>query len=130
MTDYVSPVAPEERHTEYWSWAGGAMYVLLSVVPLTTMAAATNAEAYADLAPVLRWALEQGLATFAGLQLFAAVVLLGLFYGLIETIERADPPYDRAFALSFEVWVGLLISGGLFLFANNLVFFFSGAGLV
>jgi hypothetical protein len=130
MNAHVSPVDRENRRSEYWSWAGAAMYVLLSAVPLTTMAAATNAGTYADLAPVFRWALDRGLVTFLGLQLGAAVVLLALFYGLIEAVERVEEPYDRTVALAFEVWVGLLIAAGLLLFANNLVYFFAGAGLL
>jgi hypothetical protein len=130
MDAYVSPVDQEDRRSEYWSWAGAAMYVLLSAVPLTTMAAASNTGTYADLAPVVQWALDRGLVTFVGAQLVAAALLLALFYGLIESVERVEEPYDRAVALAFEVWVGLLIAAGLLLFANNLVYFFAGAGLL
>jgi hypothetical protein len=33
-------------------------------------------------------------------------------------------------ALAFEVWVGLLVSAGLFLFVNNVSFLVTGAPLV
>jgi hypothetical protein len=130
MNASVTPVDRNRREVEYWSWAGGALFVLLSIVPMTAMAAASQSGLYAGLAPAMEWALGQGVVVFALLQVLTAVVALLLFHGLITTIERANPPYDQLFALTFEIWVGLLISVGLFLFANNVTFLMYGATLL
>jgi hypothetical protein len=126
----VTPVDRNRREEEYWSWAGGALFVLLSIVPMTAMAAASEASPYGGLAPVMEWVLGYGLEVFVAGHLATAVVALLLFHWLITTIERAEPPYDTLFALSFEVWVGLLISSGLFLFANNITYLVYGSTLL
>jgi hypothetical protein len=126
----VTPVDRSRREEEYWSWAGGALFVLLSIVPMTAMAATSQSGLYGGIAPLMDWALGQGLFVFVGLQLGAAALALLLFHGLISTIERSNPPYDQLFALTFEVWVGLLISVGLFLFANNVTYLLYGATLL
>jgi hypothetical protein len=130
MNVSVTPVQRNRREEEYWSWAGGALFVLLSIVPMTAMAAASEASPYGGLAPVMEWVLGHGLEIFVVGHLATAVVALLLFHGLITTIESAEPPYDQLFALTFEVWVGLLISTGLFLFANNISFLLYGSTLV
>jgi hypothetical protein len=130
MSVSVAPVDRSKREEEYWSWAGGALFVLLSIVPMTAMAAASDASTYGGLGPAMEWALGYGLEMFLGLHLLTAVLALLLFHGLILTIERAEPPYDQLFALTFEVWVGLLLSVGLFLFANNMTFLLYGTSLL
>jgi hypothetical protein len=130
MNVSVTPVDRNRREEEYWSWAGGALFVLLSIVPMTAMAAASDSSPYGGLAPAMEWALSQGVLAFVGIQLLTAVLALLLFHGLITTIEQAEPPYDQLFALTFEVWVGVLISTGLFLFANNITFLIYGASLL
>jgi hypothetical protein len=130
MVTNVSPVDRNRREVEYWAWAGGALVLLLSVVPLTAIAAATGSGHYAGFGPLMRWVFDQGLAAFVGVHLATAAVAILLFHVLIQTIERAAPPYDRVVALAFEVWVGLLVSAGLFLFVNNVSFLVTGAPLV
>jgi hypothetical protein len=47
-----------------------------------------------------------------------------LFYGLIKLTVEAPKPYREVVAISFEIWLGLLIASGLMIFANNLLVIF------
>lgn len=117
----VSPVDRTRRRREYWGWAAVALYVLLTVDLLTTMAAAEAAGVAAEANPYMRWALAQGLPTLVALNLVALVVLAVLFSAVISLTTRAGDPYSDVVALAYEVWVGLLIAVGLFVAANNLL---------
>lgn len=114
------PVARRDRLEEYWSWVAVALFLLLTVDLLTTIFAAGVIGAHAEVNPIVRWAWGKGLPYLIGVNLLALVLLVVLFYGLIRLTREAQPPYDYVIAVSFEVWVGLLIAGGLLIFANNL----------
>ncbi|MEE6209966.1 hypothetical protein U3A55_07355 [Salarchaeum sp. III] len=117
----VSPVPEARRRREYWAWAAVALYVLLTVDLLTTMAAAEVAGVGAEANPYMRWALAQGVWTLVALNLAALVVLAGLFWAVIALTTRTGDPYRDVVALAYEVWVGLLIAAGLLVAANNLL---------
>lgn len=115
------PIPRRERREEYWSWAAVALFLLLSVDLLTTIYAASVIGADAEVNPVIQWALGNGIQTLVGIHLVALLLLGLLFYGLIRLTWEAPEPYDTVVALSFEVWIGLLIAAGLAVFANNLL---------
>jgi len=117
----VSPVPPGRRRREYWVWASVALYVLLTVDMLTTMAAADAAGVHAEANPYMRWALEHGTSALVAVNLAALVVLAVLFEGVISLTTRTNDPYRDIVALTYEVWIGLLVSLGLFVAANNLL---------
>lgn len=115
------PVPQAKRFEEYWSWVTVALFLLLTVDLLTTLFASGVSGANAEANPIVRWALLQGTPYLVAVNLIALVLLAVLFYGLIRLIGEAPEPYNDMVALSFEVWVGLLVASGLLIFANNLL---------
>ncbi|MFB6113672.1 MAG: hypothetical protein ABEJ58_06170 [Halodesulfurarchaeum sp.] len=115
------PVPQSDRSSEYWSWAGSALFLLLTVDLLTTLIAANTVGIQAEANPIVRWALERGVAWLVLVNLSALLLLGVLFFGLIRLTLTAPKPYDDVVAGAFELWIGLLIASGLLIFANNLL---------
>lgn len=115
---------------EYWSWVGGALYLLLTLDLLTTIYAAHLYGPQAELNPVMRWALGQELYVLVGLYLVVLILLVGLFAGFFRLLQRASGTEGWMLAKSFELWIGLLIAVGLFVFANNLSVIVLGGSLI
>jgi hypothetical protein len=120
----------ESRTEEYWDWFAIALFILITVDMITTMFAAWQVGLAAEANPLMRWAQSQGLLTVMAFNLVATVVAVVGFYLLIGQLKATEPPLDRYLSLGLEAWLGLLISGGLFVFANNLSVIFHGRTLV
>lgn len=125
----IRAVPPRDRRREYWSWAAGALYILLTLDLLTTLYAASIYGTAAEANPWMRWALEQGVATLVLVNLAALVVLVVLFYAMIELTVRAPERYEQTIALTFEIWLALVLAVGLVVFANNLAVVVHGENL-
>lgn len=120
----------EDRLDEYWEWFAMALFVLITVDMITTVYAAWYVGPASEANPLMRWALGQGLVTVTLVNVLATVIAVGGFYVLMQLLRATEPPYDRYAALGVEVWLGLLIAGGLFVFANNLSVIFHGRMLL
>ncbi|MFB6086034.1 MAG: hypothetical protein ABEJ84_04415 [Halodesulfurarchaeum sp.] len=114
---------------EYWDWFAVALFVLITVDMLTTVYAAWYVGPAAEANPLMRWALGQGLMAVTIVNLAATVVAVGGFSLLMKLLEATEPPYDRYVALSIQAWLGLMISAGLVVFANNLTVIVYGRSL-
>ncbi|MDZ7849607.1 MAG: hypothetical protein U5K70_01925 [Halodesulfurarchaeum sp.] len=114
---------------EYWDWFAVALFVLITVDMITTVYAAWYVGPAAEANPLMRWALGQGMVTVTLVNLAATVVAVGGFALLMRLLRATDPPWDRFVALGVEAWLGLLIAGGLFVFANNLTVIVYGRSL-
>lgn len=122
-------VPPGRRRREYWSWAAGALYILLTLDLLTTLYAAGIYGVTAEANPFVQWALQQGVGTLVVINLAALLVLAVLFYGMIELTVRAPEQHEQVIALAFEVWIALVLAAGLLVFANNLTVIVFGENL-
>lgn len=116
-----APVPHSDRLEEYWSWVAVALFLLLTIDLLTTILAAGVVGTRAEANVLVRWGLEHGPVYLIGINLAALVLLAVLFYGLIRLSREAPEPFDDMIALSFEIWIGLLVAVGLLVFANNLL---------
>lgn len=125
----ISAVPARDRRREYWSWAAGALYILLTLDLITTLYAASIYGPSAEANPWMRWALQEGVETLVLVNLAALVVLAILFYGMIELTVRAPERYQQSIALTFEVWLALVLAVGLVVFANNLSVIILGENL-
>lgn len=115
---------------EYWSWTGGALYLLLSLDLLTTLYAAAIHGPMAEANPYVRAALAHGPGPLVVLNLAALLVAVTLVAAYMRLLERSRGPEAWVMARSFELWVGGLIALGLFVFANNLAVIVLGGSLV
>lgn len=117
------------RSGEYWDWVAVALFLLLTVDMLTTVFAAVAVGVHAESNPLVRWALREGVAALAALNLVALVVTVALFYGLRSVVARTTPPRGWFVAAVAECWLAALVAAGLALFANNLVVIVFGVSL-
>jgi hypothetical protein len=64
-----APIA-ESRIEEYWDWIAVALFLLLTVDLLTTLAAARLVGADAESNPLMRWLLGRGVVIVIGAHLW------------------------------------------------------------
>lgn len=115
---------------EYWAWIGGALFLLITLDLLLSLYAAAAVGIEHESNPVMAWLLVQPLSTIVAVHVGAAVLVAALFYGLGELITEAPEPRRRQLMRATELFVGLLLAAGLFVFANNLSVIVYGASLV
>lgn len=125
-----STVPSEHRITEYWSWLAVALFMLVSVDLLTSLFAAADVGLGAEGNPWMGWLLSQSVTVIVAVHLTVLVLCVTLFYGLVETIRRAPPRRAWVVALSLEVWLGLLLTVGFLVFANNVSVIVLGRSLL
>ena len=120
----------ESRIDEYWDWIAVALFLLLAVDLLTTLAAARLVGTGAESNPLMRWLLGRGVIVVVGTHLAAVVLVTGCFRLLVGRLRRTPSPANRYFALAIEAWLGFLVAVGLAVFANNLAVIVLGRSLL
>lgn len=116
----MSRATVERRVEEYWDWLAAALFLLVAVDLLTTLAAAATVGVAAEANPVVAWALHRGVLALVAVNLLAVVAACLLFAGVTDLLRRTPPRHREQFALAVEVWLGGLVAAGLLVFANNL----------
>lgn len=128
MTEIGSRV-PESKIEEYWDWLASALFLLLSVDLLTTLYAAHVVGIEAEWNPLTRWLLGEGNVVLVGANLLAAVLVVSMFWGLIEQLRVSPSRLQGPFAFAIELWLGTLLTLGLAVFANNVMVIVAGVSL-
>lgn len=126
----MAPLSTPDRIEEYWDWLAVALFLLVTVDMLTTVFAAAKLGTAGEANPLMRWALNRGLATLVLINLAVVGLVVGFFWGLVEMLERTPPRYRHGFGIVVELWLGLLLLVGLFVLANNLSVIILGKSLV
>lgn len=114
------PTTSDTRIQEYWEWFAVSLFLLITVDLLTTFGATVAHGIEAESNPLMRWLLLQGPVVITVANLVVLVVAVYCFSSVITAVERSPEPYDRYLRRVVEVWLGLLLAMGLFVFANNL----------
>ena len=104
---------------EYWDWFAVALFILITVDMIKTIYAAWYVGHAAEANPLMRWALGQGMLTVALVNLAATVIAVGGFYVLMQLVETTTTPYNWYLAFGVEVWLGVIIAAGLFVFSKT-----------
>ncbi|WP_251342898.1 hypothetical protein [Haloplanus halophilus] len=125
----MTPDVTESRIEEYWDWIAVALFLLLTVDLLTTLAAARLVGRGAESNPLMRWLVGRSTLVVIGAHLAVVVVVTGFFRLLLDRLRLTPPPADHYFALLIEGWLGVLVAVGLAVFANNLAVIVLGRGL-
>lgn len=118
------------RHEEYWDWLSVALFLLVTVDLLTTFGAAARFGVGAEANPLVAALLAGPLWVLVAVNLVAVVVAATGFAGLLDLLRRTPPRLRSGFALTVELWLGLLVAGGLLVFANNLTVVVHGVSLL
>jgi hypothetical protein len=126
----LPPSVTDARIEEYWDWIAVALFLLLAVDLLTTLAAARMVGSAAESNPLMRWLLGRDVLIVIGAHLIVVVMVTGFFGLLIDRLRRTEPPTDRYLAFLIEAWLGLLVAIGLAVFANNLAVIVLGRSLL
>jgi hypothetical protein len=108
------------RLEEYWDWVAVALFLLVTLDLLTSLYAAHAVGLEHESNPLMAWLLGQSLPVIVAIHLGAVVLAAVFFHGLIELLRQTSPTYRRPMMRGLEVYLGLLVAAGLFLFANNL----------
>jgi len=112
--------AVENRLDEYWGWVAVALFLLVTLDLLTSLYAAHVVGLEHESNPLMAWLLGQSLAAIVAVHIAAVVLAALFFYAIIELIRRTAPTLQWMMMRSLEVYLGLLISAGLFVVANNI----------
>jgi hypothetical protein len=120
----------DERIEEYWSWFAVALYLLVTVDLLTTFGAAVRYGVAAEANPLMRYLLPKGALVVGVVHLAVVVVAVLAFSGVTTAVERTADRHRGLLMRVVEVWLGLLVAVGLFVFANNLSVVVLGDSLV
>jgi len=124
------PTVGAPRVREYWDWLAVALFLLLAVDLLTTMAAARAVGVGAESNPLMTWVLGEGIPVIVAVHLTVLVVSVLLFAAVAGRVETTPSPFDRYVGLLVECWLGGLVAAGLAIFANNLSVIVLGASLL
>jgi hypothetical protein len=119
-----------DRGEEYWDWLTVALFLLVTVDLLTTLGAAARFGVGAEANPLVAALLSGPLWALVAANLVAVVVAAGGFAALLRLLQETPPRLQERFALTVELWLGLLVAGGLLVFANNLAVVVHGASLL
>jgi len=114
----------DARIREYWDWIAIGLFLFTTVDMVTTVFAARVVGVGAEANPLIEWTLTHGAGAFAAVNLFALLLIVGLFWGVVTMLERTPTPYDRYFAAAIELWIGAVLAIGFLVFANNLAVIF------
>jgi hypothetical protein len=114
----------------YWLWFGVALFLLIPVDMLTTAGAIARHGVAGELNPVMQTAFQRGTPALLGLNL-AAVLLSSCGFGLVLVMFRRAPYWMHPYLDRWlQVWLGLLVSVGLFVAVNNLLALVAGKTLL
>jgi len=111
--------SPALRH-RYWTWLAVALFLLLAVDLLTTLAAAMVVGAAGERNPVVALALQQGVAVLVLVNVVAGIAAAILYAGLDTLMERAPTRQAWLLARVTELWLVGLIVAGIIVATTNL----------
>lgn len=120
----------EDRTEEYWEWVAVALFLLITVDLLTSLFAAGVVGIEHEGNPLMAWALAQPLAVIIAVHVGAVVLAASGFWLLFDVIKQSAGRSRRFLHLATELYLGLLVAVGLFVFANNLAVIMLGRSLL
>ena len=95
-----------------------------------TMGATIVHGVQAETNPFMRWVLTQGLLVIIAVHVAILILAVSGFSMLLRYGEQLPGATQRRFRLSTELWLGLLIAVGLFVYANNLAVIVLGGSII
>lgn len=120
----------ENRLEECWSWVGVALFLLITLDLLTSLYAAEIVGLEHESNVLMRWILGQLTGVVVLIHLTATVLIVGFFHGIFEIARQVSPRYRSVAVRGLELYIGLLVAAGLFVFANNISVIILGGSLL
>lgn len=107
------------RRRRWWGAFAVALFLLVPVDLLTTLASVAVYGAGVEANPLMRALIEHGLIAVTVVNLLVVVAAVVAFALAVDGIESAAPDRQRRLARGLDVWLGVLVVGGVALVANN-----------
>lgn len=120
----------EDRYEEWWGWFAIVLFVLLTLDMLTTMGIIVERGVDVESNPIMRYLYGEGALVVMIANLVALVIATASFKRVIDLARRLTPPWDRYFKVTVELWLGLMLTLGLIVFANNVSVIVFGESLL
>ena len=114
---------------EYWDWVAVGLFLMVTVDLLTSLYAAEVVGIEHESNPVMRYLLSRSVGVVALAHIAAVVLVSYFFYALFEVLKyrSGDGRWSR---IVLELYIGLFVASGLFVFANNLTVVVLGDSLL
>jgi hypothetical protein len=114
---------------EYWDWVAVGLFLMVTVDLLTSLYAAEVVGIEHESNPVMRYILSRSVGVVALAHIAAVVLVSYFFYALFEVLKyrSGDGRWSR---IALELYIGLFVASGLFVFANNLTVVVLGDSLL
>lgn len=104
-----------------WQWFALALLLLVPLDLLTTLFAVAQHGIGVETNPVVRMLLEQGLVAVVAVNLLVVVLAAAMFDGVVDAVRSAPTTYRTALVYGVHAWLGLALTTGVVLVANNLL---------
>jgi membrane-bound metal-dependent hydrolase YbcI (DUF457 family) len=115
---------------KYWAWFSVGLFLLTTVDLLTTFGVQAIYGVDAEINPFMKWLLVQGPLVVGAVHLVVVIAAVSAFAGVLNAVQTAPDRYQRFLARTVELWLGFIVTVGLFVFANNLAVIFLGRTLL
>ena len=114
------PTHTLDRHIDQW-WVlfTVALFLLLPLDLLTTLAAVSQYGLVVEANPIKRWILEQGILAVTVVNLFVLVAVVLLFDWALGIFRRTSPEHQAKLVLVTHIWMVLLLVAGIVVVTNN-----------
>lgn len=119
----------EERYKEWWSMFALVLFVLLSLDMLTTMGIIVERGVDVESNPIMRYLYGEGALVVMFANLVALLIATASFHSVVDLARRLTSPWDQYFKFTVEVWLGLMLTLGMIIFANNMSVLLLGESL-
>jgi len=114
----------EIRNLQRRRWWGAFAVALFLLVPadlLTTLASVAVHGASVEANPLMRALIEHGLVAVTAANVLVVVVAVVAFDRAVDDGIQAAAPERRRLATGLELWLAVLLVGGVALVANNVL---------
>lgn len=115
---------------EYWSWVSIALYLLIPLDLLTTIYAAKLYGIIHESNIIMRFLLDKNPIFLTTIHILLLIMVAFFFYFIELLYEKTNGKEELFFEKIIEVYLGLLIAFGLFIFSNNLTIIILGRDLI
>jgi hypothetical protein len=119
-----------DRIEEYWDWVAVALFLLITVDLLTSLYAVEAVGIRHEQNPLMAWLLGQSLVVIVAVHVAVTILAVAGFALLFGVVERSRSRSRRILEFMTELYLGLLVAVGLFVFANNLSVIVLGRNLL
>lgn len=111
----------DERVKRWWIGFAAALFLLVPVDLLTTLAVVDEHGIAVEVNPIMRWLLAQGALLLVLAHLAVVVAAVWSFHVAVGAIQRTSVSSRPSFAYGVDIWLTLILAAGAVIVANNLL---------